>query len=115
MNNQPVPDDFPRTATPPSALPGVQVKFVARVIDGRVVVGLTEDELRGRHTYCEDLVQQLVTYSLRKEQENPRWTREFNLERTAKGLADKGRSGEWDITTLEQAWMLARLKLLLGW
>ncbi|CAE6895246.1 hypothetical protein R69927_05054 [Paraburkholderia domus] len=38
-----VPDDFPRDAAP-AALAGAQPKLAARMINGRFVVGLTEEE-----------------------------------------------------------------------
>jgi hypothetical protein len=109
-----LPADFPRSF-PMEAVPGVQAKLLARQIDGQYIVGWTEDELLERHAYCEDLVQQLVEYCLRKKRENPDWTHEFNLERVAKALTQKARTGEWDITVEEQGWMSARIKALLGW
>lgn len=108
------PDDFPRSFPMGAAL-GVQAKLLARQIGGQYIVGWTEDELLERHAYCEDLVQQLVGYCQRKERENPDWTHEFNLERLRKALAQKSRTGEWDITVEEQGWMIARIKALLGW
>lgn len=62
------PDDFPRSVTA-STLPGTQPKFLARKIDGRYVVGLTKEELHERWAYCEDLVQQLLAWTLRKQAE----------------------------------------------
>ena len=40
---------------------------MARKIDGRYVVGLTESELRERWVYCEDLAQQLAKRTLHKQ------------------------------------------------
>lgn len=42
-----VPEDFPHDPVP-AAIAGAQMKFAAREVDGRYVVGLTEDERRGR-------------------------------------------------------------------
>lgn len=109
-----LPANFPR-ASLVGAVPGVQPKLLVRLIDGEYVSGLTDDELLRRHDYCEDLVQQLVAYCRRKETANPEWTHEFNLARTTKALAEKGRMGEWDVTVDEQRWMMARIVELLGW
>ena len=57
--SQHVPDDFPRDVTPAS-LSGAQPKLAGRLIEGKLVVGLTEDERRERWDICEDLAQQLV-------------------------------------------------------
>jgi hypothetical protein len=108
-----VPADFPRGV--PAAVPGVQPKLCVRLVDDKYVAGWTADELRCRHAYCDDLVQQLVIYSQRKDIENPDWTHEFNLGRTERALASKGRSGEWDVTVDEQAWIMSRLRMLLEW
>jgi hypothetical protein len=104
-----LPANFPR-ALLLGAVSGAQPKLLVRRIDGEYVTGLTDDELLSRHDYCENLVQQLVAYSRRKETENPDWTHEFNLERTTKALVQKGRTGEWDITVDEQAWMMGRIR-----
>ena len=50
-----VPEDFPWDPFPAS-LAGAQMKVAAREIDGKYVVGLTEDERRGRYMVCLDLV-----------------------------------------------------------
>jgi hypothetical protein len=109
-----IPANFPR-ALLGGAVSGAQPKLLVRLIDGEYVAGLTDDELLSRHNYCEDLVQQLVAYSLRKATANPEWTHEFNLARTTEALAEKGRTGEWDVTVDEQRWMMSRIVELLGW
>ncbi|MGB4063328.1 MAG: hypothetical protein WBK19_05855 [Azonexus sp.] len=114
LSTSPIPDNFPRGG-PVGAVAGVQPKLLARYIDGQYVVGWTDDELRLRHEYCEDLVQQLMLYCARKERENPDWSHDFNLERMAQGVAKKARTGEWDIDADELAWMMARIRTLLGW
>lgn len=63
-----VPDDFPHDPFP-AALSGAQPKVAARLIDGKYVVGLTEDERRGRYLMCHDLVEQLIEYAERKRTE----------------------------------------------
>lgn len=114
MNELSVPADFPRSELT-GAVPGVQAKQLARLIDGQYIIGWTEEERAARHEYCEDLVQQLVSYCQRKSRENAHWTHEFNFERMSRGLAQKSRTGEWDVTVDEQAWMTARIRLQLGW
>lgn len=109
-----LPANFPR-ALLLGAVSGAQPKLLVRVIDGKYVTGMTDDELLSRHDYCEDLVQQLVAYSRRKATANPEWTHEFNLARTTRGLAEKGRVGAWDVTVDEQAWMMSRIVEILGW
>ncbi|OYU44721.1 MAG: hypothetical protein CFE44_11435, partial [Burkholderiales bacterium PBB4] len=52
----PVPEDFPRDPFP-AALAGSQMKLAARLIDGRYVVGLTDEERYGRFLMCSDLVE----------------------------------------------------------
>lgn len=94
---------------------GVHPKLCVRLVDGKYISGWTEEELRSRYDNCEDLAHQLVAYATRKATENPVWTREFNLDRLEKALASKGRSGEWDITADEQAWIMARIQAILGW
>jgi len=107
-----IPPDFPRGEL--SAVAGVQPKLCVRLLDGKYVAGWTDEELRIRYANCEDLVQQLTAYVIRKATENPDWTKEFNLGRLEKALARKGRSGEWDVTTDEQAWIMACLRTTLN-
>lgn len=105
-----IPADFPRGIL--AAVAGVQPKLCVRLIDGKYVSGWTEEELLCRYDNCEDLAHQLASYLTRKAAENPDWTREFNLNRVAKALAAKAQSGEWDITTEEQAWIVARIQAI---
>jgi len=108
-----IPADFPRAM--PAAVAGVQPKLCVRLVAGKYVAGWTDNELQIRYANCEDLVQQLTAYVSRKATENPDWTREFNLKRLEKALAGKGKSGEWDVTTDEQAWIMGRIKATLNW
>lgn len=105
-----VPADFPRGIL--AAVAGVQPKLCVRLIDGKYVSGWTEEELLSRYENCEDLAHQLVSYLTRKATENPDWTREFNLNRVVNALAVKAQRGEWDITTEEQAWIMARIQAI---
>lgn len=107
-----VPADFPRRVL--AAVPGIQPKLCVRLVGDKYVSGWTDEELQCRHDNCQDLVCQLVAYAIRKATENPDWTLEFNLDRIEKALANKGRSGEWDVTTDEQAWIMVQIRATLG-
>jgi hypothetical protein len=61
-----VPVDFPRECTVPT-VSGAQAKFMARKIDGRYVVGLSEYVLHEQWVYCEDLAQRLEERTRRKQ------------------------------------------------
>lgn len=117
MANAPIPtipDDFPHGGLT-TAIAGVQPKLAARLIDGRYVVGETEEERLERYLICEDLAMQLADYCRRKAGENPDWTTEFNLQRTEQGVASHIRSGRWDISMAEKGWVMQRCAALLGW
>ena len=104
-----IPADFPRESHPAS-VQGVQPKIAVGRDGERYITGLTEDELRERYEACEDLAQQLATYCTRKAAEHPDWTVEFNIERTARGLARKVSAGEWDVSVAEQQWLMTRVR-----
>lgn len=109
-----IPADFPRNYSAGS-VSGVQPKLLVRKVGDRYLGGLTEEELWLRYDNCEDLAVQFAVYCRRKAGENPDWTHEYNLERAATGLAQKVKSGVWDITPEEVAWITARIKKILGW
>lgn len=109
-----VPEDFPREG-PVVSIAGAQPKLAARLVDGKYIGGWTPDELRERYESCEDLAGQLVSYCTRKALENPEWSREFNLQRTARGMSEKVIGGRWDVTKAEQVWVMERVRLLLDW
>ncbi len=109
-----IPEDFPRR-TSLTSLTGAAPKLAVRLMpDGTYSNMATDDEHREAYENAEDLVQHLKTYVLRKENENPDWSREFNLERTKKGVETKMRSGEWDLEPPELAWVMKRLVELLA-
>lgn len=119
MSNEPplpatVPDDFPRGGSIAS-IAGAQPKLAARLIDGKYVVGWTPAELLERYESCEDLATQLAAYCTRKALANPGWSQGFNLQRAARGMSEKVMNGLWDVTEAEQAWVMERVKLILGW
>lgn len=109
-----VPDDFPR-AGPIASVAGAQAKLAARYIDGKYVVGRTPAELLVRYDNCQDLAIQLAAYCTRKATANPEWSQGFNLQRVAGGMSEKVMNGLWDVTVAEQAWVMERVKLILGW
>jgi len=102
-----VPNDFPRGITA-ATLPGSQLKFVARQIDGRYVVGVTQEELHARWLYCEDLAQQLAQRTLHKQ-------REGLVTDLAAFYADterRARGQGWAVTQAELDWIIQRMKTL---
>jgi hypothetical protein len=109
-----VPEDFPH-GDGIGSVAGAQPKFAARLIEGRYVVGETEEERLERYLICDDLAAQLSDYCRRKGSENPGWTKEFILQRTDQGVTSHIRSGRWDISIPEKGWVMQRCKELLGW
>lgn len=99
-----VPPDFPRGGHTP-ALPGYAPKYVARKIDGKYVVGLTEDEIRARHFDCCTLALGMTGYCESKLQSNPEWSPQFLLDRTGLRIA----SEDWGYTDDEISWVLSRI------
>lgn len=106
-----VPEDFPLEPVLGSVA-GVAPKLLAREIEGRYVVGRPADEHRERYLACEDLANQLAGYCARKARENPEWSREYNLERTGKGLRQKAEAGVWDVGEAERVWVMERVAVL---
>lgn len=104
-NEWAVPEDFPRDPFP-AALPGAQAKFVAREVDGRFIVGLTDEERQARFLMCSDLVEQLEAYAKRKQRERPDLTLPTLLDQIDLGIRRKG----WEIGAGEFDWMMGRLR-----
>lgn len=109
-NDRLIPADFPRQA-PLGAVPGLQPKLLARKVDGRYVVGLTDEEIFARYETCEDLVQQLTAYCGRKQQKRPDWTPEGILQKVTSAIRKKS----WDFSELELRWVMTRVEQQLGW
>ncbi|WP_150738265.1 hypothetical protein [Pandoraea anapnoica] len=105
---KPVPEDFPRDDTVP-AMPGYQPKLGARRIDGKYIVGLTDDELHERYAECSRVVDQLVAYTKRKASENG-WAIENAFERVASAVRSKIASREWGLTHQECEWVLQKVR-----
>ena len=102
-----VPEDFPRGDTA-TTVPGAQLKFIARKIDGRFVVGLTEEERRGRWEYCEDLAQQLAARTLRKQAVGLITDLDVFYKETEQRVRGQG----WDLSNDEVIWLMRRMRFL---
>lgn len=108
-----IPEDFPRR-TLNAALTGAMPKLAVRLMpDGTYSNVASDAEHQEAYENAEDLAQNLKTYAQRKERENPDWTREYNLERTKKGVQTKISSGEWDLEPPELDWVMKRVVELL--
>jgi inorganic pyrophosphatase len=104
-----VPDDFPQDVTPAS-LSGAQPKLAARLIDGKFIVGQTDDERYQRYAVCEDLAQQLVGKAQKDAARYPHLSREVTLKRIRRAIEVKG----W-VSVVEAEWLVERLRALLHW
>lgn len=102
-----VPDDFPRGSTA-ATVPGAQPKFLARKIGDRYIVGLTEEELRARWDYCEDLAQQLAARTRRKIASGLVPDLEAFYKETERRVQGQG----WDVNENEVQWIMKRTRLL---
>lgn len=99
-----IPPDFPGAG--PGAVSGYQPKLVGRLVDGRFVEGLTQEELYERFDACADLVVQLTAYSRRKLVELPDTTVQTLLPRVKKGVLAKG----WDLSPAELDWIMKHVE-----
>ncbi|RDK11888.1 hypothetical protein [Cupriavidus lacunae] len=102
-----VPDDFPRNPFPAS-LAGTQAKFAARRINGRFVVGLTDDERAERYAICLDLVEQLVAYCRRKALDQPTRSPTELLDWVERGVRNK--QAVWQLGGPEVDWIVAQMR-----
>jgi hypothetical protein len=100
-----VPDDFPRDPFP-AALSGAQLKFAARLIEGRYVVGLTPEERTQRYLGCLDLVDQLTAYVHKKLAQKPDLTLTAVLDNLASRIPQQG----WDLGGPELVWIEKHLR-----
>nr|WP_295784073.1 hypothetical protein [Rhodoferax sp.] len=100
-----VPEDFPRDPFP-SGLSGTQPKFSARLIDGKYVVGLTQEERAERYVGCLDLVDQLAAYVNRKQVEKPDVTLAALVDNVASRIPHQG----WELGLSEVDWMVKQLR-----
>jgi hypothetical protein len=104
-----VPANFPWNPTP-ALLSGTQPKLAGRMIDGRLIVGLTAEERFIRWDMCEDLAQQLVPKTLKDALKFPQNSHEVTLRRIRRAIEGK----DWT-ERVETDWLMARLRVLLGW
>ncbi|SEB92706.1 hypothetical protein SAMN02787142_0575 [Burkholderia sp. WP9] len=102
------PDDFPWKNP---LLSGSQPKLAGRMINGRFVVGETEEERDERWEYLEDPAQQLVTAALKDVEKYPENPHEKTLRRVRSAVADE----DWVEGRAEMDWLVERLRVLLGW
>lgn len=107
-----VPTDFPR-GTQAGTLPGAAPKFLARFIDGRYVVGPTQEEVAVRHRGCVDLVAQLQAAVLQFVAQNPAWTKDQLRDRLQRGI--KHEQHRWDLSPEEAVWVMVELARREGW
>ncbi|MFK0378362.1 hypothetical protein [Pandoraea sp. NPDC090278] len=111
MTSAQVPDDFPRDVTIP-VVPGYQPKIGARRVDGKYIVGYTNEELQERYDECVRMAGQLATYCRKKATENG-WTLLLTIERVEPAVWRKVKSHEWVFSVAECEWMLALMRRLL--
>lgn len=100
-----VPDDYPRDPCP-AALGGAQTKFAARLVEGRFVVGLTDEERRERYLYCANWVESLVAYIPKKRLRRADMSLEDVLQYVHAGI----RSERGDLGEVELYWIMAKLR-----
>nr|WP_147310393.1 hypothetical protein [Cupriavidus taiwanensis] len=106
MTDAKIPADFPCDPFP-AAVGGAQPKFAARVVDGKYVVGLPQEERVKRYLMCADLVEQLLTYCRRKASEHPDWSQDSLLSRVEQGVRNK--AAVWDLGRPEVDWIVERV------
>lgn len=108
-----IPQHFPRRIIM-SSLSGAMPKLSVRRDADSTYTNLVSDEAHlAAYENAEHLAQSLKTYVLRKEVEHPEWGRADVLRRVKNSMAEKHRSGQWDVEPSEQAWIMQRLVQLL--
>jgi hypothetical protein len=107
-----VPEDFPRE-TLTGSLAGSSPKLLLRKVGDRYFAGLTPDELYERYDACEDLAQQLALYTQRKI-DTEGWGFDKALHRVEMGLENKARTGVWDFSSAEIAWLMSRTRQIMS-
>lgn len=100
-----IPADFPRAGTA-SSVSGAQPKLLARLINGKYLVGPTNEELRARWLYCNDLAEQLAERTRRKKAAGLAYDLEAFYAETERRVLLQG----WDVTPEEVAWMMRRVR-----
>ena len=103
-----VPDDFPRAI--PGSLSGAQPKLSGRLVDGRFVEGLTDEELRARYEACSDLAGQLMDYAKRKRAQ----LADLPLREFLRQLRASVVKKRWDIDADELTWVMGLVAVAMG-
>jgi hypothetical protein len=104
-----VPDDFPRELDL-AALSGMQPKVSARLIEGRYVVGMTPVERLAQYLMCQDLVEQLLAYHQKHQQDDP----PMDVEELVIRFYGTARRHQWPTTVLENLWIEKQLRAKLA-
>lgn len=104
-----VPYCFPRDPWP-TALPGAQPKFAARLLQGRYVVGLTDVEREERYLMSADLLEQLTAHVRHNRTQQSTEPLESYLLRLEQMVRDQG--GE--VSPIEMTWVFQQLRTLHG-
>lgn len=104
-----VPADFPRDQFPAS-LSGSQLKFSARKIGDRYVVGLTAEELQERYEMCQDLVGQLIARTKRKKEQGMVPDIFLFFAETERRIRAQSARDDWDFSEPELKWIFERMR-----
>ena len=100
-----VPADFPRKLSS-GCVSGTQPKILLVQSGGRFTQGPSEEERAGRFLMCDDLVQQIVAHTRRKQLERLDLTLEQLLVEIDKKMRTKG----WEVYPPEFDWIMGRVR-----
>lgn len=101
-----IPPNFPRGGRC-GTVSGAHPKTLVRKVDGRLLTGLTEEEIRARYDLCADLLMQLEAYCERSQRERPDLDRSALLRRVRVEVGQRG----WDVSEAELDWIMGELGL----
>ena len=104
-----VPADFPRNPFPTS-LTGSQLKFSARKIGDRYIVGLTAEELQERYEMCQDLAGQLIARTKRKKEEGLVPDIDAFYSDTERRIRSQSERDSWDFSEPELKWIFEKMR-----
>ena len=90
------------------SVPGAQPKVLARVIDGKYIVGLTAEELHARWFFCEDLAIQFAARTMRKLAQGLA----TDLEAFYRDTERRIRAQPWGLSEDEIQWLMKRSREL---
>lgn len=106
-----MPLDFPR-ATERGAVGGAATKFIAREIEGKFLVGDTQEETCERYLACCSLVSDLISYCKRKQRQDVSLSEGFLQRRVIEGLQA---TPQLELTAGEHQWVMSQLIRCMGW